>query len=551
MSILNRRNFLKKGAIGAAGMAMLPAATGFSPFIHTKGDLLFRPYPHPLMPPVENAYVSDVNGDPIYDSVLNVTQAGVNVPANDAPFAVNARWYVEGFGYLFLEADNGGRFYTSDDFTAGTRSLNLNRAFAESRMAHNERLLERYEAGGTHFSTEVTGLHAMAQQILEDAQKTDGGPAGALANRSLLHALWAGEKIELEKARSDIAGQRLRRNVHFGCDTRQYVWAKTIDYVDRFVEAFDFATITHYLHHPWYEPFEPARGEHRWGIKDNIAEWCLHHDITIEGRPLVWFHPVVSPNWLREMNVAELKRFVEQHTEALVSHYGDKVQTWEVINEYHDWANLHHHSKEQITDIARLAMEKTREINPRVSRLVNNCCPFADYVGHGITATGEATRPLRSPHQFVSDLVQAEVPFEIIGVQMYFPGRDLSSIVKCVERFAKFGKPVYISEIGVSSGKDMDHPALYDWHRPWDEELQADWLEQLYTIFYSKPYVRALNWYDFADARPYIPDGGLVKADGTPKSAYRRLQKLLSEWNQLPEEATTEGPADRRAAWEP
>ena len=543
--MIDRRKFLKKGMVGAAAMAAAaatPAAESWAaPFIHTRSDLHFRPHPHPLMPPLQNVYLRDELGDPIYDSILEVTEAGVRVPegTRKGPFAVHARWYVEGFGYVFLEADNGGNYFSADDFASRRRALNLNSEFARTRVTRNEQLLLQYRTTGTRFSSEVEGLHALARQLLEDAQRSTGARAGMLANRSLRHGLWAGEKIELEKAKSDIARMERARNIHIGCDTKQYVWARSSAYVDRFVEAFDFATITHYQKHPWYEPFEPTRGNYRWGIKDNIAQWCLEHDITIEGRPLVWFHPIVSPEWLREMDFGTLKGYVEQHVDNCVSHYGEKVLTWEVINEYHDWANPHRHSPEQIAEITRLAMEKTREVNPNVSRLVNNCCPFADYVGHGITATGEATRPLRSPRQFVADLVDADMPFEIIGLQMYFPGRDLSSIVRLVERFAAFGKPIYISEIGVTSGRKPDAPGLYDWHRPWDEELQADWLEQLYTILYSKPYVHALNWYDFADARPYIEEGGLIEADGTPKPSYERLQKLLNAWGEHPNNDST------------
>ena len=550
MSNFDRRNFLKKGAMGAAALAFVPSATSWaSPFVHTSGDLLFRPYPHPMMPTLDHAYLTDTNGDPIYKSELPVSEAGIAVDDawRESAFGVNAQWYIEGFGYVWLEADNGGRYYSADDFMSGQRTLNLNREFAGTRVSRNRELLERYD--DTRFSSEVRNLHALSQELYEDATKAESERAGALANSSLEYGLWAAEKIELEKARADIARQQRARDFYFGCETRQYIWGKSVDTVDRFVEAFDFATVTHYVYDTWYPMFEPVRGEHRWGIKDEIVGWLTDHEITVEGRPLFWFHPWVTPDWIKDMSFGELKGYVEDHVEACVSHYGDRVHSWEVVNEYHDWANIHNHTPEQITEITRLAMEKTHEVNPDISRLVNNCCPFGDYVASGMTASGEATRPIRTPWQYVRDLVEADVPFDVTGVQMYYPGRDLSSIVRLVERFAQFGKPIYITEIGASSGKADDNPALYDWHRPWDEDLQADWLEQLYTILYSKPYVHALNWYDFVDFRTFIPNGGLVQVDGTPKASYERLQELLAEWKELPEEATTYGPVDERVEW--
>ena len=37
----------------------------------------------------------------------------------------------------------------------------------------------------------------------------------------------------------------------------------------------------------------------------------------------------------------------------------------------------------------------------------------------------------------------------------------------------------------------LDEP--YQWHRRWDEELQADWLEQVYTLYYSKQNIKCIT----------------------------------------------------------
>jgi hypothetical protein len=74
----------------------------------------------------------------------------------------------------------------------------------------------------------------------------------------------------------------------------------------------------------------------------------------------------------------------------------------------------------------------------------------------------------------------------------------------------------------------------YVWHRPWDEELQADWLEGLYTLGYSKPWIEAVNWYDLDDDHAFIDNGGLIKSPhGEPKAAFHRLKRLQEEWKSL------------------
>jgi GH35 family endo-1,4-beta-xylanase len=155
----------------------------------------------------------------------------------------------------------------------------------------------------------------------------------------------------------------------------------------------------------------------------------------------------------------------------------------------------------------------------------------------------DATRPLRTPYQYIEDLHKAGVDYDVLGIQVYFPNRDLSDIVRLLERFEKFGKPIYITEIGTSSGVTNGTIATgemsvsndpYDWHRRWDEELQEDWLEQVYTLYYSRPSIKAINWYDFSDFRPFIKSGGLIREDASVKRSYSRLKQLLGSWNRLP-----------------
>jgi endo-1,4-beta-xylanase len=544
MNSLSRRKFLKAGALGSAAAAFSPALFGgINLFAKSNTDFILRPYPHAWMPEIKFAYLADENNDP-FRSSTSINQDGVSVPNDTAnkKFSINTRWFVEGFGFIMLAADNGGEFYSSNDFPKG-RSLNYE--FARSRVARNLSVKKRYESGGTKFGDEVILLSNLSEELLEDAGKSLNNPEQSVkhSDKALKYALWAGEKIEIDHARSEIEKQKRRDQFYFGCETRQYIWAKSEDMTKRFEELFNFATITHYIWDTWYELFEPREGVYNWGIKDNIVNWLSEKNITIQGRPLFWFHPIVTPDWLKNKNFSELKSYVEKHTENLVSHYGDKVLQWEVVNEYHDWANIHDHTPEQITEIVRLACDKTKEVNPDVVKIINNCCPWAEYAAMGRMARMDATRPLRSPRKFMEDLTNGGVDYDVLGIQIYFPRRDLSDIVRLLEKLEKYNKPIYLTELGTSSGpteesiltgqlKQTEEP--YEWHRFWDEELQADWLEQVYTIYYSRPSIKAINWYDFSDFRPHIVNGGLIREDSSKKRSFDRLKNLLNSWNRLP-----------------
>ncbi len=171
---------------------------------------------------------------------------------------------------------------------------------------------------------------------------------------------------------------------------------------------------------------------------------------------------------------------------------------WEVVNEYHDWANIHNHTPEQITEIVRLACDTTKEVNPKRRADSEQLLSLGENTSHAAGWPGWRRRGrLRTVRKYLQDLVEAGVEFDVVGIQIYFPQRDLSDIARLVERLSVFGKPIYITEIGASSNlvaprilparrtRDGDEP--YAWHRHWDEELQADWLEQVYTLWYSKP----------------------------------------------------------------
>lgn len=137
-------------------------------------------------------------------------------------------------------------------------------------------------------------------------------------------------------------------------------------------------------------------------------------------------------------------------------------------------------------------------------------------------------------HRAVED---ARVPHEAVGLQLYNPVRDMLEIERQLERFFVFGKPVHITELGISSanepagsGEQVRTPGRRVWHgSEWSEQIQADWIEQFYTICYSKPQIQAITWWDFADPA-FIPHGGLLNRDFTPKESYRRLAGLLAEW---------------------
>ncbi len=553
MKPIDRRTFLRQAGMAGAAALVTP------PTILTprrtrprtaRGSVVFRPhYVQRGVGPnlLDWAYASDAKWD-AFRSDITASHDGVVITdaRGEERFGVNVRWNVEGFGYLFLTADNGGEFYTLPP-EGETTTFNLNAELARSRVVRNRERLGGHGTNGWRPSREVRAHLDLSEGYYEDALKAgDEAARGARAQQALYYALVGGEMLELEKARDEIRRRGTRDHFFAGCDARSFYQMDPDVFLDRFTELFDYATITYYqrIGHDGVPDFEPVRGDKRFDTRDALFRRLKQRGVTVEGRPILYPYPSVTPDWMRELSYDDLLRYVERHTREMVGHYGDEMYAWEIVNEFHDWANEVNVTPEQAVEVTRLACDVAKATAPNVHRLINNCCPYAEYVQLGTYQDRPATYPQRTPWEFMKDLTDAGVDFTLTGQQMYFPYRDLQDILLMVERYRAFGRPVQLTEIGASSGPSDKTVKLgtvplptepYPWHRPWDEELQADWAEAVYTLAYAQPYVEAVNWYDFVDGHDWIDNGGLVRdGRGAPKPIFERLKKLRAEWKALP-----------------
>ena len=563
----NRREFIKQSAAAAFGTTLGAPTILTSPRTRRsteQGTLIFQPHyvqrgdgPH-----LNWAYASDTKWDAFHSNIKAETNDRVVISDTEGQqkFGINTRWNVEGFGYTFITADNGGQFYSLPP-SGQTQTLNLNYELAMSRVLRNRERMKRHATNGFRPSRELQGFIDLSEEYHEDAATAGSEEGrGTLAQQALRYALWAGEMMELEKARYEIARRPARHEIarrparheiarratredfFIGCDARAFFQMDPDIFIDRFKEVFNYATITYYpiTGTDGMPDFEPVEDGERFDSRDVIFNRLKEHDITVEGRPIFWPYPSVTPDWMRRMSYDQVLKYVERHTREVVGHYGDRMYAWEIVNEFHDWANEVNITPEQAVEITKLACDVAKDTAPNVHRLINNCCPYAEYVQLGMHQERPAKHPQRTPWEFMKDLVDAGVDFTITGQQVYFPHRDLQDIIILVERFEEFGRPIQLTEVGASAGPSeasVKNGSLgfraepYVWHRHWDQELQADWLEGLYTLAYSNPSVEAVNWYDMLDGQAWIRNGGLLAdAEGTTKAAYHRLQRLEKEW---------------------
>jgi endo-1,4-beta-xylanase len=495
------------------------------------------PHIHPLV------YAADTD-DNVFHSDITFEKNTISISDTEGHdnFCIHVRWNIQGFGFVYTVADNGGEFYQLPE--SGEETLNLNFELAHSAVKRNERRMNKFSSDNWKTDAEAAGLQNIASELLNDADKEkDELTKARKAQKSLMYAHWAADLIELSKSRFDISRNGKRNDFLFGCDSRGYFQMNSDLFLDRFTEIFNYATITHYWKADFID-FEPEEGKKQFDVRAKVLKALRKQNIKVAGRPLFWTHFWVTPDWLKNKSYDQMKIYLEKHIKEVVGFYKDDISVWEVVNELHDWANELELNPDQSVEIAKFACDVARSVNPKIDLLVNNCRPFGEYVQMRKWHDRPAKYRQRTPHQFIRDLVSAGVDFDTIGIQVYYAYYPASSAIQNIERFKEFNKKVQMSEVGSPSwgvklefcDPDFEDLSLvpYDWHGYWDEEVQGDWLEYTFSYAYSQPFIEGANWYDFVDPHSFLKKGGILRSvNGEKKSAYIRLANLENKWNSL------------------
>lgn len=455
----------------------------------------------------------DLPNDPLPQRIVRAP-GRARIDLAKEPIQVAARLKVPDFGEVYCWADNDGRGYTkpaNTEFVIDAAATRLRRVREAEAAARRE---------GATIDAKTTAHINDAAQAVTDVRS---------AYSALAAGLHAGEQLTLARARHRIA--RLaepRKDFLFGCLISGFdrLGAK---YEQLICDRFNFATGSWYT---WGND-EPPQQRINYARMDASLDWCWKHNITPKGFGYCYMTRGATPEWLRAWPFQQILPEYERVVTETMRRYSGRLQYAEIINEAHDKANLWHLSHEQVIEITRAVCASARKGSPSVKRLINHCCLWAEYADR---ANKDGSRRW-SPYRYLTDCIAAGVEFEIIGLQLYYPQMDLLEIERMLDRFRTFNKLLHITEIATASADGLDprsmrpNTAAPGWHGPWSEATQADWLESIYTLVYSKPEFEAIGWWDLADVGGHFwPHGGLARADLTPKLAYHRLGELQEKW---------------------
>lgn len=324
-------------------------------------------------------------------------------------------------------------------------------------------------------------------------------------------------------ADADIVVEQTRHSFVFGNIGFDFVdpAARDTALAGQWLELYNSATLPFY-----WRDFEPTPGAPRTRPLRDTAQWFTDHGVAVKGHPLVWH--TLAPQWLQ----ADVESQVRNRIRRDVGDFAGLIDTWDAINEvvimpvFEAEANA-------ITELARvkgrvamiqLAFEEARATNPNVTLLLNDFDLSERY------------------EQLIEEALSAGISIDALGLQTHmhqgYWGED--TMLAMVDRFARFGLPLHLTESTLLSGHlmppeivDLNDYQIESWpSTPEGEARQADEMVRHYRSLVGHPAVQAITYWGITDAGAWLgAPVGLVRADGSTKPSYDALHSLIKgEW---------------------
>ncbi len=318
-------------------------------------------------------------------------------------------------------------------------------------------------------------------------------------------------------------------------------------YKKYFADVFNMATLPFY-----WDTLEPERGKPRYKkdspriyrrpSPDLCIEFCEAHGI--EPREHALAYEQFFPNWLRDASVNEIKAALEKRYAEIAARYANKIPTIEVTNEM-TWMQGKTAFYDE-PDYIEWCFRMAKKYFPNNPLVINEGTSL-------IWGNRSRCRPSDQYYAYIEAQLLKGTPIDAIGMQYHLflhrgeteydatrQSLDPSHLYRTMDLYARLGKPLQITEITL--------PA-YSWEKD-DEEIQAEMLETLYSIWFSHPAVEQIVYWNLVDGYAHLWDpspeaiaasqgdmtlgenryyGGLLRFDLSEKPAYRKLRELLHE----------------------
>ena len=299
--------------------------------------------------------------------------------------------------------------------------------------------------------------------------------------------------------------------------------------VDDWLGVFDTATL------PFYRgDFEPKPGVTQTDRIRTAARWFADRDVRLKGHPLVWH--TVKASWMDALPLDEVERVTLERIRREMTDFRGLIGAWDVVNEAVIMPVFENEPDGVPNAVSRLARAKgriplvraafdeARAADPDALLLINDF-------------------DLSSAYEIlIEGLLEAGVRIDAIGLQTHmhqgYWGEE--TVLAMVDRFARYGLPLHLTENTLLSGElmpasivDLNDYQPDEWPSTEEGEArQADEIVRHYHSLFAHPSVASITYWGITDRDAWLgAPGGLLRADGSRKPAYDALRELVrGEW---------------------
>jgi endo-1,4-beta-xylanase len=262
---------------------------------------------------------------------------------------------------------------------------------------------------------------------------------------------------------------------------------------------------------------QPAEGTFAFAAADAQVAFARAHNQAVRGHTLVWHQQ--NPAWLFMVNGAPmtptpenkalLLQRLETHIRAVVSHFGDDISSWDVVNEVIDPGQPDGFRRSPWYEITGM------EYIDRAFRVAREAAPNAKLYINDFNTTVEPKRTFLL--NLVGDLQSRGVPIDGIGHQMHsnieFP--SAAAVITTLNQFTALGLDNQITELDVSiySGSFRDPFTAYE-DIPADRFVrQAFKYRDFFRSFrYLAPDISSVTLWGQADDHTWLTSSAQVDA---------------------------------------
>lgn len=298
---------------------------------------------------------------------------------------------------------------------------------------------------------------------------------------------------------------------------------------ERWLGLFDSATL------PFYRgDFEPQPGQPQTHRIRTAARWFAERGVRLKGHPLVWH--TVKATWMDPLPPEEAWQLTLGRIRRELGDFRGLIEAWDVVNEAVIMPVFENEPDGVPNVISRIARAKGR------IPLIREAFEAARATDPGATLLINDFDLSSAYECLIEGLLESGVRLDGIGLQTHmhqgYWGEE--AMLAMVDRFARYGLPLHLSENTLVSGElmpahivDLNDFQPESWpSTPEGEARQADELVRHYRSLVGHPSVASITYWGITDAGAWLgAPAGLLRADGSPKPAYDALRELVrGQW---------------------